>query len=68
MYMSDVLTLSCNLAGLPGMSVPCGFTSSGLPIGMQILAKHFNEEAIFKIAYAFEKATDWTSQKPEIGG
>jgi aspartyl-tRNA(Asn)/glutamyl-tRNA(Gln) amidotransferase subunit A len=66
MYLSDILTLSCNMAGLPGMSVPCGFTKSGLPIGMQIFAKHFNEEAIFRLAYAYEQATEWTKKKPSL--
>lgn len=66
MYMLDILTLSCNLAGLPGMSVPCGFTGDGLPVGMQILAAHFNESAIFRAAHAFEQATDWHGRRPEI--
>jgi len=66
MYLSDVLTLSCNLAGLPGMSVPCGFTEGGLPVGMQIMAKHFNEEAIFRLAHAYEQATDWHKRRPSL--
>ncbi len=66
MYMSDVLTLSCNLAGLPGMSLPCGFTKEGLPVGMQLLAANFNEEAIFRVAHAYEQATDWHRKKPSI--
>jgi aspartyl-tRNA(Asn)/glutamyl-tRNA(Gln) amidotransferase subunit A len=68
MYLSDVLTLSCNLAGLPGMSVPCGFTSSGLPIGMQIFARHFNEQTMFKLAHAYEQATEWHKRKPGLKG
>ncbi len=66
MYLIDIYTISCNLAGLPGMSLPCGFTKSGLPIGMQILAKHFNEETIFKAAYAYEQSTEWHKRKPEL--
>jgi len=66
MYLSDVLTLSCNLAGLPGMCAPCGFTDSGLPIGMQIFASHFNEEAIFKVAGAYEAATEWHKRRPGL--
>lgn len=66
MYMLDVLTLSCNLAGLPGMTVPCGFSDDGLPTGLQILARHFNEEAIFKVAHAYEQATDWHKKRPEL--
>jgi len=66
MYLSDIFTLSANLAGIPGISVPCGFSSGGLPIGLQILGKHFNEETLLNIAYQFERATDWHTQKPDI--
>ncbi len=66
MYMVDILTLSCNLAGLPGMTVPCGFSDDGLPTGLQILARHFNEEAIFRLAHAYEQATDWHTKSPEL--
>ncbi len=66
MYLSDIFTVSCNLAGLPGMSVPCGFSKDGLPIGMQVLAPPFEEEKIFKLAYAYEQNTDWHKQKPAI--
>ena len=65
MYLSDIFTLSTNLAGIPGMSVPCGFSSTaGLPIGLQLLARHFNEEALFKVAYNFQKATDFHRRRP----
>jgi len=66
MYLSDIFTVSCNLAGLPGMSVPCGFSQDGLPIGMQILAKPFEEEKIFQVAYNYEQNTDWHKRKPEV--
>ncbi len=66
MYLSDIFTVSCNLAGIPGMSIPCGFSSEGLPIGMQILANYFEEEKIFKVAYAYEQNTDWHKKKPKI--
>ncbi len=66
MYLSDIFTLSANLAGIPGMSVPCGFSKSGLPIGLQILGKHFNEETLLKIAYNFEQATDFHKKKAVI--
>ena len=66
MYLSDIFTLSANLAGIPGISVPCGFSSEGLPIGLQIMATHFNEGALFKVAYNFEQATDYHKQKPKI--
>lgn len=59
MYLSDVFTISCNLAGLPGLSLPCGFTSNGLPIGLQLLGKPFDEETVFAAAAAYEKATQW---------
>jgi aspartyl-tRNA(Asn)/glutamyl-tRNA(Gln) amidotransferase subunit A len=66
MYLSDIFTLSANLAGIPGMSVPCGFSSNGLPIGLQLMATHFNEAALLKVAHNFEKATDYHNRKPGL--
>jgi aspartyl-tRNA(Asn)/glutamyl-tRNA(Gln) amidotransferase subunit A len=66
MYLSDIFTLSANLAGIPGLSVPCGFSSEGLPIGLQIMGKHFNEEMLLKVAYGFEQATEFHKKKPRI--
>jgi len=66
MYLSDVFTLSANLAGIPGISVPCGFSSKGLPIGLQIMAKHFEEGKLFKVAYNFEQNTDFHKKKPNL--
>jgi len=66
MYLSDIFTLSANLAGIPGLSVPCGFSSEGLPIGLQILGKHFDEGNILKVGYSFEQATEYHKKKPEI--
>ena len=71
MYLSDIFTISVNLAGVPAISIPCGFTSHGsstnnLPIGLQIIGKHFDEESIFKAAYAYEQATDWHKRKPKL--
>lgn len=66
MYLSDIFTLSANLTGIPGMSVPCGFSSGGLPIGLQLLGRHFGEEALLKTAYNFEQATEFHKRKPEI--
>jgi len=66
MYLSDIFTLSANLAGIPGISVPCGFSSKGLPIGLQMMAKHFEEEKLFKVAYNFEQATDFHKKKPTL--
>ena len=66
MYLSDIFTLSANLAGIPGISVPCGFSSKGLPIGLQIMAKHFDEGKLIKIAYNFEQATNFHKKKPNL--
>jgi len=66
MYLSDIFTLSANLAGIPGMSVPCGFSAGGLPIGLQILGNHFNEEMLFKVAHGFEGATAFHKKKPKL--
>jgi aspartyl-tRNA(Asn)/glutamyl-tRNA(Gln) amidotransferase subunit A len=66
MYLSDIFTISVNLAGVPAMSVPCGFTSNNLPIGLQMIGRHFDEESIFKAAYAYEQATDWRRRKPDL--
>jgi aspartyl-tRNA(Asn)/glutamyl-tRNA(Gln) amidotransferase subunit A len=66
MYLSDIFTLSANLAGIPGLSVPCGFSSEGLPIGLQIMGKHFDEEMLLKVAYGFEQATEFHKKKPRI--
>jgi aspartyl-tRNA(Asn)/glutamyl-tRNA(Gln) amidotransferase subunit A len=55
-----------NVAGIPAISVPCGFTSEGLPIGMQIIGKHLNEASIIRAAYTYEKNTDFTGLKPEL--
>jgi aspartyl-tRNA(Asn)/glutamyl-tRNA(Gln) amidotransferase subunit A len=66
MYLSDIYTISVNLAGLPALSLPCGFDSEGLPIGMQIIGKHFDEATILKIAYAYEQSTDWHKRRPDL--
>jgi aspartyl-tRNA(Asn)/glutamyl-tRNA(Gln) amidotransferase subunit A len=66
MYLSDIFTISVNLAGIPGISIPCGFTSQNLPIGLQILGKHFDEESVIHAAYAYEQATEWHKRKPKL--
>ena len=66
MYLSDIFTISANLAGIPGLSVPCGFSAEGLPVGLQIMGNHFNEEMILKAAYGFEQATEFHKIKPKI--
>ena len=66
MYLSDVCTISINLAGLPAISIPCAFDGDGLPIGMQIIGKHFDETTILRVAYAYEQQTDWHRKKPDL--
>ena len=66
MYLSDIFTLPANLAGIPGISVPCGFSEDGLPIGLQILGKHFDEETLIKVAYNLEQATDFHTRRPNL--
>jgi aspartyl-tRNA(Asn)/glutamyl-tRNA(Gln) amidotransferase subunit A len=66
MYLSDIFTISANLAGLPGISIPCGFTKAGLPIGLQLIGKPFDEATILKVAHAYEQATDWHRRKPPL--
>jgi aspartyl-tRNA(Asn)/glutamyl-tRNA(Gln) amidotransferase subunit A len=67
MYLSDIFTISSNLAGNCGMSLPCGFTGDPkLPIGMQLLGPSFGEEKLFQIAHAYEQSTDWHQQKPTL--
>jgi aspartyl-tRNA(Asn)/glutamyl-tRNA(Gln) amidotransferase subunit A len=66
MYLSDIFTINVNLAGLPGMSLPCGLSSTGLPIGMQLIAGPFQEDKIFHAAYAYEQATDWHQKRPPL--
>jgi aspartyl-tRNA(Asn)/glutamyl-tRNA(Gln) amidotransferase subunit A len=66
MYLSDIDTISVNLAGLPALSLPCGFDSDGLPIGMQIIGKHLDEPTILRIAYSYEQSTEWHKRKPDL--
>ncbi len=67
MYLSDVFTISCNLAGICGVSLPCGFTKSPkLPIGLQLLGKPFGEETMLQLAHAYEQSTNWHQEKPAI--
>ncbi|MDB6064529.1 MAG: gatA [Pedosphaera sp.] len=67
MYLSDIFTISCNLAGICGLSLPCGFTTNPkLPIGLQLLGKPFGEETMFKIAHAYEQSTNWHKEKPPL--
>lgn len=66
MYLSDIFTVTTNLAGICGMSVPCGFTASGLPAGLQILGPAFREDSMFRVAYAYEQATNWRVSRPPL--
>ena len=68
MYLMDIFTISANLAGLCGISVPCGFTREPkLPIGLQLLGKPFGEKTILRVAHAYEQSTDWRKEKPPVG-
>ncbi len=66
MYLSDVFTLSMNLAGICGLSLPCGFDTDGLPIGMQVMGPAFGEEAVLGVAHAYEQATEWHTRRPPL--
>jgi len=66
MYLSDIFTLSANLAGIPGLSVPCGFSQTGLPIGLQLMGNYFSETTILNAAYCFEQATEFHKQRPKL--
>jgi aspartyl-tRNA(Asn)/glutamyl-tRNA(Gln) amidotransferase subunit A len=66
MYLEDVFTLPANLAGVPGLAFPAGFDSDGLPIGMQLMGKHFDEETLFKLAHVFQQHTDWHQKTPTL--
>ena len=67
LYLSDILTISANLAGIPGMSVPAGFSSAGLPIGLQLQAAHFNEEILLRAAWNLEQRAGVKGRRPELG-
>jgi aspartyl-tRNA(Asn)/glutamyl-tRNA(Gln) amidotransferase subunit A len=66
MYLGDIFTVSANLAGLPGISVPCGFSSDGLPIGFQLMGRMFDEVTMLRVANAYERATEWHARTPAI--
>ncbi len=65
MYLNDIFTIPCNMAGIPGISVPCGFTESGLPVGLQMLAAPFAEETLLRAAYVYEQAAGYPNRAPE---
>jgi aspartyl-tRNA(Asn)/glutamyl-tRNA(Gln) amidotransferase subunit A len=66
MYLSDIYTISVNLAGLPALSLPCGFDGDGMPIGLQIIGRYFDESTLLRVAHAYEQATEWHGKKPQI--
>ena len=66
MYLSDLMTIPVNLAGLPGMSVPCGFDEQGLPIGLQLIGNVLREDILFRVGYAYEQATEWHKKNPHL--
>ena len=66
MYLMDIYTVSVNLAGIPGLSIPCGFTRAGLPIGLQLMGSHFAEEKLLRIAHEYQSRTDWHTKSPAL--
>ena len=66
MYLSDIFTISVNLAGLPAIALPCGFSRAGLPIGMQLIGRAFQEDTLLRAAYAYEQSTQWRAKKPAV--
>ena len=64
MYLGDIFTVSANLAGLPGISVPCGFSNEGLPIGFQLMGRMFDEATLLRVADAYERNTEWNLKRP----
>ena len=66
MYLNDVFTIPGNLSGIPGVSVPCGFSAAGLPIGLQVLGRPLDEARVLRAAHAYEQATTWRARRPEL--
>ncbi|MDP6439310.1 MAG: amidase family protein, partial [Candidatus Brocadiia bacterium] len=64
MYLSDVYTISANLAAVPGLSVPCGFTADGLPVGLQLLGRPWDEARLLRAGHAYQQLTDWHTRRP----
>ena len=68
MYLGDICTVPVNLAGLSALSVPCGFSSAGLPIGLQVIGSPFGEDKILRVGQAYEQAAEWRTRRPVMVG
>jgi aspartyl-tRNA(Asn)/glutamyl-tRNA(Gln) amidotransferase subunit A len=66
MYLSDIFTISVNLAGVPALSLPCGFDGKGLPIGLQLIGRAFEEGTLFAAGHAYESAHEWKDRRPSL--
>jgi aspartyl-tRNA(Asn)/glutamyl-tRNA(Gln) amidotransferase subunit A len=66
MYLNDIFTIPVNLAGLPGVSIPGGLTRAGLPIGLQLIARAFDEATLLRVAHAYQTVTDWHARRPPL--
>lgn len=66
MYLSDIFTISANLAGVPAISIPCGFGNNNMPVGLQLIGRHFDEASLLKAAYAYEQSTNWHKRRPSL--
>ena len=66
MYLSDIFTVTVNLAGLPALSVPCGFASAGLPLGLQLIGKPLDEPRLLAVGHAYQRETDWHTAAPDL--
>ena len=66
MYLCDVFTVTCNIAGIAGLSLPCGFTTPGLPVGLQLLGPTFSESTLLRTARQYERAHDWSQRRPSV--
>ncbi|MEI7998657.1 MAG: amidase, partial [Candidatus Omnitrophota bacterium] len=66
MYLSDIYTIPANLAGVPSISIPCGFSKEGMPIGLQLMGRAFDEEMLLRVSFAYEQNTSWHTKKPNL--
>ena len=66
MYLCDVFTVTCNIAGIAGLSLPCGFSKSNLPVGLQLLGPTFSEPLLLRTARHYERAHDWAARRPQV--